>query len=538
MESGLATTASGGTAFDALARFADDSTDPVTAVVLVSDGGDRGSHPPDAALAAARIPVFCLAIGDRTPAANSWLRLETPGPTAFPGQDVTLTVVTGAQGACVGRQSELVVTDAAGTELHRSTLTLAAEGRLTVTARTGDKAGECRWSATLAPIPAEATDADNRTDATMRVVDKPIRVLALSGQPYWDTGFAVRSWRRDRQLQVTTRHRVGRRDLRSGEAAPERIDAQALATVDLVVIDTRADQVLDEEAARQLAAWVDTGGGLIIIGTSDGFAGPLASLDPLLRRRERRDGVPLVIAPAGRRWALAVEGKPLVSAGLVTGLRPFTDLLAGDEQLPLVALRHHGGGRVMAVNAEGLWRWALADTQDGEAAARFWRQLAKATARDAGQGLAGDRPRYRVGQEAIISSPANDGAMTVTLPDGTSRTLTPAQHEARLVLDAPGLWTLGRGEDRLTLVVEADVREMVDTARRDERLLRLAEATGGALVDADQAAALGARLQRRADLLTEAAPSRPLTTTPWWMLVLAVLLGGEWWLRRRRHGVV
>jgi hypothetical protein len=88
-------------------------------------------------------------------------------------------------------------------------------------------------------------------------------------------------------------------------------------------------------------------------------------------------------------------------------------------------------------------------------------------------------------------------------------------------------------------VVEEDVRDVVDDARDDARLARLATTTGGSVADPAQAAALGAALARRADL-GAAAPERFALATAWWwwMPLLAALLGWEWWQRRRRHGVV
>jgi hypothetical protein len=532
---GVATTAAGGTAFDGLARFT--AAGMPAAIVLASDGGDRGAQPPDQALASAQVPVFAIGVGDRRPAANAVVRLETPSLSAFPGQQITLTAVVSASGACVGRQSELVVRDQDGGELGRVTVMLGDEQRIPVVCPSGVGAGERRWTATLATVPGEVTTADNVSVAVMRVVDHPIRVLAVSGQAYWDAGFAIRALRRDQQLQIASFTRLQHKTLRTGDDAPERVDTATLDRTDLVLLDTRADEVLDEAAVAALAAWVDHGGGVVLIGVGDGYRGPLAALDPLQRRRERIEVAKPVVTVAGRRVALAVDGIPTVTQGAVAGMRPFTDVLIGDEAHPVVVQRPYGGGRIVAVNAEGLWRWTLAEQADGEGAARFWRQLAKVVARNADRGLSADRPRYRVGDSATIGTP-DVAPISVLTPAGTTVLITPDHGEARIAIDAAGLWQVSQGAERMTLVAEADVREVVDISRHDERLLRLAQATGGALVAAEQATELGARLRRRADLMQETPLSEPLVTTPWWVLVVAMLLGLEWWLRRRRHGVV
>jgi hypothetical protein len=189
------------------------------------------------------------------------------------------------------------------------------------------------------------------------------------------------------------------------------------------------------------------------------------------------------------------------------------------------------------VNAEGLWRWSLNADGDGEIAARFWRQLVKSLVHEGQHGVQADRPRYRVGQEAVITAPGPE-AFTVTAPDGGKSTLTRAEGGSRLTLTTAGRWMIAQGARQLTIPVDADVREIVELPRRDERLARLAGSTGGEVVEITDAVALADRLGRRADLRVEAPKSIPLVTMPWWLLLFAGLLASEWWLRRRRHGAI
>ena len=559
LTAGSATTATGGTSFDALARLADE---PPAAIVLASDGGDRGLAPPDQALAAAGVPVSTLAVGSLAPAANVAVRLEPASPTAFPGQDLTLTASVTASGDAVGKQCELVISaqgegGTAGAELLRRTLTLGAdEQRVPLTLAVGERSGERLWNATVATLPGEATTDDNHAACAVQVVDRAVRLVVIEGQPYWDTSFAVRAWRRDRQLDVAAVYRLGQRRYRSaanagaGKAVPDVIDAAALKGIDVVVIGAQADALLDAPQAAALATFVDQGGGLLFLGAGSDRdpAGPLAALDPLLHRQGRREVPVPAMTAAGRQLALLPVGAgndalARVATGLVGGMRPRADVLVGDERQPLVVSRHHAGGMVATVNAEGLWRWTLAADGDSEVAARFWRQLVKSLVHDERSRLAADRPRYRVGQEAVISVPEPaSGAVAPPLaakgPDGQPLALAVSQGSARLRLDRPGFHIISRGTERLTVIAEADVRELTDIARRDDRLARLAGATGGDAAPVDQAVAIASRLVRRADLRIAAPRITPLVSSPWWLLAVAALLAGEWWLRRRKHGVV
>jgi len=537
---GFADAAAGNTTFDDLARLAEG--EPPAAIILASDGGNRGVVAPDAALAAARVPVWCIGVGSADAADNAAVRLDAASPTAFPGQEVEVTAVITAAGACRGRQTEFILRDDAGVEVDRRTLTLAAETRLAFPLPVGDAAGARRWHATLAVVPGEATADDNAAASAVQVVDRALRLVVIEGQPYWDTVFAVRAWRRDRQLAVAAVYRLGGRTYRAGAGAEEP-SADSLAAADVIVVGCKADEAIPLPLQQAIVDAVAAGKGLLLLGVGARPDGPLAALDPLLRGHGRRTEVVPLLATAGRRLALlppSDRALPAVAAGLIEGLRPRSEVLLGDEALPLAVIRRHGAGRVAAVNAEGMWRWAMtaAPGSDSELAARFWRQLAKALVPDAGAALGADRPRYRVGQEAVISAPAAATALTVTDPAGATINVALSDGQGRLLLTAAGAWQVALDAHRLVVIAEADVREVADSARRDDALARLAGSTGGELIAASAAADLAARLARRADLQIDAPRPEPLVPGGWWLPPLVALLAAEWWLRRRRHGVV
>jgi len=538
VQPGFATQADGDTAYDDLARFAQSAP---AAVVLASDGGDRGTTVPDGMLGAAIIPVFAIAVGSPAPAANVAVRLEPASPSVFPGQEMTLDAVITASGTALGKPSEVVLFDGDGAELARRTLIIASEVRETFTVAAGEAPGERVWQVRVQALTGEATTADNEATGVVQVVDRALRIAVVEGQPYWDTSFAVRAWRRDRQLAVGTLYGVGQRRWKTGTATIDPPTAEALAQVDIIVIGSHSERLIEAAGVTAITNFVTDGGGLLFLGVSDDAAGaPLAALDPLVRRAGRSPAVVPALTDGGRQLALLpTGGKPLASvvSGLIAGLRPRSEVLVGVEEQPLVVRRRHGAGRVATVNAEGLWRWSLGADGDGEVAARFWRQLIKSLAREGQAGLQADRPRYRAGQEAVLTA-AGDEVLVLSAPDGRQTSLPRGDGSVRVTLAVAGRWTVTQGARRLTLPVEADVREVTDVARRDERLARLAGATGGVVVEADAAASLADRLARRADLRVAAPRNIPLITSPWWLLLFTGLLAVEWWLRRRRHGAI
>lgn len=531
---GEPTTPAGDTAYDGLAAFA---AHPPAAVILASDGAERGTRPPDEALAAAGVPVSCLAIGASDDAPDVAVRLDAPGQTAFPGQDLRLEAVIAASPAYRGRQAELTVSGD-GLAERTQTIELAAELRLPIAVTVGEGAGTRSWTARVTPLPDEASDLDNASTCAVRVVDRRLAVIVAEGRPWWDTAAAVRAWRRDRQLGAVAQYRAGTRRLVTGPdpaTAATAPDAAAIRSADLIVLGQEPERALDEAALAAIPEAVAGGAGLLLL-CPNSRDPRIAALDPVLWSATAPGSVH-ASAVAGAP-ALAgdtpLHDLPTVLARPADSLRPGTAVLMGEAARPLIAVGRHGSGRVVVVNAEGLWRWSLGRGDD--AGGRVWRQLARLAVRDPG-GLSADRPRYRVGQTARLSAAGE--TLSATAPGGTARRIPLVDAAAALVLDAPGAWTIEGDGQRLVLPVEADVRELVETGRRDHRLARLAAVTGGTVALPAGAAELGARLKRRLDLAADAP--RPVPLVPhwwWWTLAAAALLAGEWWLRRSRHGVV
>jgi hypothetical protein len=519
---------------------------PPSAVVLLSDGIDRASTSPDQAFATAGVPVSVIAVGGALVPDNLSVSLSAPSPSAFPQQDMSLSARLLASPACVGRRVtviwESIADDGSASEIHRSEQLLEAEQDIDHTINVGDSIGETLWQVRVTAFPDEVSADDNQAAVAVQVVDKPLRILVLEGQPYWDTTFALRAWRRDQQLTVRSAFRLGGRSYRSGDGTDtDETPLAQLSETDVVVLGRRVEELLNDEAQRTLANWVRDGGGLLLIGPGRREDGPLAELDPIRWASGRREKVALRMAPGGRRLALLPADDsehPTVTSGRVHALRARSEILIdGDE--PVVVTRHHGAGEVVAVNAEGLWRWRL--EARSTAADRFWRQLLKGLVEGGGGPLRGDRPRYRSDSVATVAiDPEVVRPLQLRAPDGTTTSLPAPGDELRIPLPRPGIWRLSSADNAAatSLIVAADLRERLELNRNDARLLRLTQSTGGHLVEAAGAAELGASLARRAELRAAAATVEPLITAPWWVPLVVLLLGAEWWLRRTRHGVV
>ena len=240
--------------FAALANLADQSPKPAVAVVI-SDGADWAVSDPETTLNAAGIVVHTLGVGTTKAGANTGIDLLVPSPQLSPGQDIPLNAEITATPDLIGQETELIVEAVDDIEhpqeLLRTKITLAGWMRVPVTVPAGETLGGRLWHARLAALPGESSILDNSAWASAQVVDKVLRVLVLEGRPCWDTTFAVRAWRRDRQVQVSTAYLVGKKIWRTGEAVTPP-SAESLATVDVLVLG-QAGGALIARAGRSTA---------------------------------------------------------------------------------------------------------------------------------------------------------------------------------------------------------------------------------------------------------------------------------------------
>lgn len=530
--------------FASLASLVELTPKPRDAIVI-SDGADWSGADPETALAAAGIRVHTLGVGTRRSGSNSAVSLHVPSPHLAPGQDLELTAELTATPELVGREADLVIEsvddEAHPQELLRTRLTLAAWQRVPVTVGAGDALGGRLWRARIAPVPGEASEVDNTAWASAQVVDRTLRIQVLEGRPCWDTTFAVRAWRRDRQVAVSTAYAVGATERRTGEAAVPPT-ADSLGSIEVLVLGQDPDggsTALGKQPKRLspppavLKAWVDSGGRLILLGTA-----PIAGtedLDPL-----ELGGAPQpVVLAGGDSEGLLPAGKRFPALAAPAALRPQARVLLGTRQAPLIALRRIGGGAVCRINLDGFWRWHLAGG-GREAGERFCRQLLRSVARSPAGDLWAERLRLPVGESAALWTRPDAGVTAIehVLPDGTRRSLRLSDHGARPRLDQPGTHRFIAGVNAVTVVVEQRLGERIASGRDDARLRRLSSRTGGESLDISEATDLARRLTAERTLAGTAMRSEPLITERWWLLTLAALAASEWWIRRRRHGVV
>ena len=369
-------------------------------------------------------------------------------------------------------------------------------------------------------------------------------------------------------------------------------EREALYDYDALVLANVEPDALSRPQLQMLADFVDVrGGGLLVLGArsfvGQGFAATALEDVLPLRLTDRGNGVVRVSARPDARFSvtLTADGQshpvmrigggagdtatrwgavpPLSGAAALGALRPGAQALAlvqaPDGPRPLVAVQRYGQGRSMVFTGEASWRWRMQMPSEDRTYELFWRQAARWIAAGAPDRVSVSSPPAIVpGSAAAIGvdvrsevfAPISDAEVTlhVSLPGGARRdvhaTLIDPQagrYSADVRFDEPGIYrvaaaarrgaTVSNGPERWILVGGADL-EMADPRLNEQVLRRIATATGGSYLPAEQAAQLPALLASAAP-----APSAPQLQELWhnvWIFAgVMLLLAAEWTLRRR-----
>jgi uncharacterized membrane protein len=268
---------------------------------------------------------------------------------------------------------------------------------------------------------------------------------------------------------------------------------------------------------------------------------------------------------------------PLTGQAVVQRAKPGAEVLAvnpgllveGQPAVVIATQRSGGAGHVMVLTADTTWRWSRLPRVLGQSDtlyARFWSQtvrwLAGRSQNDQRPLLAvsTDRPDYEVGKKVkvrVVRQPRPDNdlagmdlAAEVSGPGGKT---TPVPLEASSA--EPDVFTGtfapavgGRYEVTASLtgggkppdqqvaefLVQGSDLELADPGTNRENLRAIANATGGAYLDVEDAEQLAGKVPHKERRLRQVARVE-FWNSPWLFCGFLAAVTGEWLLRRRNH---
>jgi uncharacterized membrane protein len=339
----------------------------------------------------------------------------------------------------------------------------------------------------------------------------------------------------------------------------------------------------------------ERGGGLLVTGgrsfAQRGLIGtPVESVLPVELDERRGSGLPkasvTLAAGAANQLVLTEDGAahpimrlgrsgdetrqkwaalpPLASLASLGAPRAGATVLAvssapGGGAHPVIAVQRYGRGRSMVFGGEASWRWRMLTASTDRSHEIFWRQASRWLTETSPDPVNVATPEaVEPGDSAEIDVDARDASFTpvagasvtatIVSPDGREQPLlarrvadSVGRFTAAFVPDQPGAYHVRaeatRGgqsfgtSDRWMLVGAGD-REFADPRLNEAWLRRVARATGGRYVRANDAGRVALWLQEAARQRAE-PERRDLWNQPWTIAFIILLLSVEWLLRRR-----
>ena len=427
---------------------------PVTGILLVTDGANNAGSPPEEAAELAKqagLPIYAYGIG-------------ITGP-----KDIIVRELTGPRGAFIKERAEFTVkVRAPGFSGQTVKLRLRAQGKIVdekEIALSGDgeseyqlgfvpqENGEVKIEASIDPLDGETSTTNNAADTRVRVLDNVVKVLYVEQEPRWDFRYLLSTLQRDRRLSVKCVLFDGGAEMVDEPNTIFLHDLPArredLVENEIIILGDVDPKALGPARMQLINEWVsDLGGGLIFL------AGPKQDplhyggtpLEPLLpveinrtltdEQYTERSRLPikLRLTPTGEfspllrlsenglennkiwndfpgvRWTARVaRAKPTAQVYLeaVAATADGSVPPAASARLPVIAQQDYGRGTVMYFGFDETYRWR---SRVGEKYyARIWNQIIQSFSLERQLGASArtqlkmSRPEYAVGDKVIIS---------------------------------------------------------------------------------------------------------------------------------------
>lgn len=582
----------------ALTRVASTAGGRPEAVVVVSDG--RLTRPSESAddgalergAGGAGLPIHTVRVTEASPPDASIRRVRTAS-AAVAHQPLALTVEIGCSGGLGCGRIPVVVRELR----HGSAPALLASGVADVqsdlaTVELGitlERAGDRILEIAIDSPPGDAVPENDRRLLPFRVTRERLRLLHVAGRPTYDVR-ALRTWlKSDESVDL-----IAFFILRSNTDDPNTDDESELALIpfpvdelftehlpsfDAVVLqDIDANEYKLARHLPALASYVETGGGLIMVGGPSAFAGggyagsalgrvlpvelsetdrPFDTLELVPRVTEVGRAAPVL---RGVRDVFADELPVFVGSSTLGRSRAGSLVLwehphrrAGELPMPVLALGEAGDGRSIALGLDATYRLAwseLGAAAGGRAYGALWDGLLGWLMRD---------PRYEAAR-VELTAPCVAGLATelsVTRLPGTPgvvqveierlgevdpKPIVTREQQSSATVVSVDLGPLEEGgyaarvrigstpPTRLDFACERGGEAWSDSRPDPARLERISRVTGGRSVTAAEI--------RRLPLPTATlvATERQVTAVlpPWlWALGGSIAIGAHWYARRR-----
>lgn len=391
---------------------------PLSAIVIATDGASNVPGDLSATLRELRardVPVFTVGVGNTSrPLDAELVRVNLPR-RVLAGSRVNIEAFVSLSG--FGASKVLMGVREDGRAIKTEEFNLRGNDTQAVNLEiTSSTPGMHRYTVEITPLDGELTVDNNKQESLVEVIEGPLRVLYVEGEPRWELGKIRESLRpNEKNVTLVSLQRTGENKFyRQGIASQQelatgfpRTEEELFAYQGLVLGSVEA-AFFSADQLRNIEAFVSRrGGGLLAIGGRLAFDGgkykgtPVADLLPLSldgRATDIADAFAPVYKPqltgTGRSHPItrlnedrALSQKnwnelpPISIAEALQNLKPGASVLieaqrAGtpSKTVPLLVHQRYGRGQALAFMATDTWRWRMRMDSKSTAHETFWRQ--------------------------------------------------------------------------------------------------------------------------------------------------------------------
>ena len=393
---------------------------PLSAVVLATDGASNVPRDMAAVLRELRardIPVFTVGVGNTARPMDAELTRVNMPRRVLVGSRLNIETIVGLSG--YGATKVLLNVREDGRAIKTEEANLRGNDTQAVNLEiTPTTPGIHRYTVEVTPLDGELTVENNKQDSLVEVIEGPLRILHVEGEPRWELGKIRESIQpNEKNVTVVSLQRTGENKFyRQGVGTQTELATgfpkteEELFSYQGLILGSVEAGFFTADELRSIEAFVARrGGGLLALGGRLAFDGgkykgtPIDDLLPVSLTGEAVDDANSftavykpVLTAAGQTHPITRlnedraanqkawnEMPPISVSEVLTDIKPGASVLlearrvqgSGTLVAPLLVQQRYGRGQTLALTAADTWRWRMKMDSKNNAHETFWRQM-------------------------------------------------------------------------------------------------------------------------------------------------------------------
>jgi uncharacterized membrane protein len=393
---------------------------PLSGVVLATDGASNVPRDLAAVLRELRardIPVFTVGVGNTSRPMDAELTRVNMPRRVLAGSRLNIETIVGLSG--YGATKVLLSVREDGRAIKTEEFNLRGNDTQAVNLEiTPTTPGIHRYTVEVTPLDGELTVENNKQDSLVEVIEGPLRILHVEGEPRWELGKIRESIQpNEKNVTLVSLQRTGENkfyrqgignqvELATGFPKTE----EELFSYHALIIGSVEAGFFTADELRNIEAFVARrGGGLLAIGGRLAFdggkykgttiddllpvsltGGPVDDANsftpvykPILTGAGQAHPITRLNEDRGANQKAWNEMPPISVSEVLANVKPGASVLLEARRVegsraqvaPLLIQQRYGRGQTLALTAADTWRWRMKMDSKNNAHETFWRQM-------------------------------------------------------------------------------------------------------------------------------------------------------------------